>query len=139
MASKKKRLRKLKKQLLKAENKVKKSKQKIERLGRKLGKRDTHILELERRLEDRSEDRLEQASQPEFSLPDAAEFQEDSFYDAISRDALKKASFLRDRYEFHLGQNKPKPLAREEANNDLIAQYGEESGFTEQELQDVLS
>ncbi len=135
MASKKKRLRKLKKQLLKAENKVKKSKQKIERLGRKLGKRDNRMLELERRLEDR----LEQASQPEFGLPDAAEFHEDSFYDAISRDALKKASFLRDRYEFHLGQNKPKPLAREEANNDLIAQYGEESGFTEQELQDVLS
>jgi hypothetical protein len=52
---------------------------------------------------------------------------------------LRKAGFLRERYEFHLAVNKSKPAARKQANRDMMEIYGSESGFSDQELQDVLT
>lgn len=131
MASKKKKLKKLTKQLIKSQDNAKKYKRQIERLCRQLDKRETRILELQ--------NQLQQHNQSEYELVEALPPQLDPVCDEVSRDVLRKATFLRDRYEFHLAQNKTKPVARQEANNDLVAQYGIDSGFTEQELQDVLS
>ena len=58
---------------------------------------------------------------------------------AAQRASWKKHTYLRDRYEAHLNDGRTKADARSLANADLVARYGEESGFTEQDLQDILT
>ena len=58
---------------------------------------------------------------------------------AAQRASWKKHSYLRDRYEAYLNDGRKKADARGLANADLVAKYGEESGFTEQDLQDILT
>ncbi len=55
------------------------------------------------------------------------------------RKAWKQHSYLRDRYEHHLGAGRDKNEARLLANLDLRAEFGQETGYTEQELQHILS
>jgi hypothetical protein len=55
------------------------------------------------------------------------------------RFAWKQHSYLRDRYEFHLGAGATKKLARRLANEDLEREYGTDRGFTEEELNAILS
>ena len=46
---------------------------------------------------------------------------------------------LLDRYEHHLNSGRDKPSARLLANKDLLAEFGQEAGYTEEELQQILS
>ncbi|MET0086051.1 MAG: hypothetical protein ABW082_06030 [Sedimenticola sp.] len=121
-----------KKQVRAAEEKAKKLLKKIDRLDKKLAKRNEKIKDLKRQSEISAEEHEEQEAIPLDSIPDFATTN-------VSRDALRKAGFLRDRYEHHLGLNKSKRVARQDANRDLVENYGPESGFSVQELEDVLS
>ena len=55
------------------------------------------------------------------------------------RNAWKRHGYLRDRYEFHLDICQDKVRARNLADNDLRRQFGEEAGYTAQELEQILS
>lgn len=55
------------------------------------------------------------------------------------RKAWKQHSYLRDRYEYHLAAGQDKTGARLLANQDLKTEFGQEAGYTEQELQHILS
>ncbi|MCG6967870.1 MAG: hypothetical protein LJE59_15330 [Chromatiaceae bacterium] len=55
------------------------------------------------------------------------------------RSAWKQHSYLRDRYEFHLGAGATKERSRHLANEDLKQAYGTGCGFTEEELSAILS
>jgi hypothetical protein len=55
------------------------------------------------------------------------------------REAWKRFSYLRDRYEFYLAEGKNKADARVMANKDLVQSYGKEFGYTRQQLTDILS
>ena len=55
------------------------------------------------------------------------------------RAAWKQHSYLRDRYESHLGAGATKERARQLANDDLQAEYGTGIGFSEEELNAILS
>ncbi len=55
------------------------------------------------------------------------------------RSAWKQHSYLRDRYEFHLGAGASKERARRLANEDLKTEYGKDHGYTEEELSAILS
>lgn len=55
------------------------------------------------------------------------------------RAAWKQHSYLRDRYESHLGAGATKERARQLANDDLKAEYGTGIGFSEEELTAILS
>ena len=55
------------------------------------------------------------------------------------RAAWKQHSYLRDRYESHLGMGATKERARQLANDDLKAAYGTGIGFSEEELTAILS
>jgi hypothetical protein len=55
------------------------------------------------------------------------------------KEAWKKHGFLRDRYEFHLEDGQDKETARAMANQDLRDSFGDEAGYSEQELEIILS
>lgn len=129
----KKELKKLKKRALKAEEKVNKLQKKIVQLDKKLAKRNARIKDLTRQSTGKAPEAPDSSETP--SLDSIRK----SVSTDLSRDALRRAVFLRDRYEHHLRLSKPKDLARREANQDLIGNYGPETGFTDQELEDVLS
>ena len=131
MASNKKKINKLSKRLKKTQSRVEKLAQQISRLGSQLAQQDDQAQQLQ--------SNQQQGVDTSHDLPAGEAIDLDIYPDEVSQEVLRKAAFLRDRYEFHLEQDKPKPLAREAANADLVAQYGEESGFTQQELEDVLS
>jgi hypothetical protein len=56
----------------------------------------------------------------------------------LQRQNWKRFSYLRDRYEFHL-KSQSKAKARVSANQDLIRTYGEESGYSEEQLECILT
>ncbi|MEJ1296826.1 MAG: hypothetical protein RPU64_09075 [Candidatus Sedimenticola sp. (ex Thyasira tokunagai)] len=126
----KKELKQFKKKVLKADAKVKKLQQEIAQLDKRLVKRDERIKDLQRRSKGKASEKKE-----EISLENIQK----SVSIKPSRDALQKAGFLRNRYEQYLELNKAKTVARREANRDLVESYGPEAGFTDQELEDVLS
>ena len=113
-------LKQYKKKLANAEKKLKKLTRENLKLAEKLARQDTKISVEEKEV---------------FSLED---FQNPVSLDC-TRNALRRAKFLRDRYEHHLGLKKSKTAARQEANQDLVVSFGPESGFTAQELNDVLT
>lgn len=58
---------------------------------------------------------------------------------ASQRLTWKQHTYLRDRYEFHLGAGATKEDARHLANEDLKQEYGASRGYTEEELIAILS
>ena len=55
------------------------------------------------------------------------------------RNAWRRHGFLRDRYEYHLGHSDDKTAARRLAGQDLKEKFGEEAGYSEHELEQILS
>ena len=55
------------------------------------------------------------------------------------REAWKRHSFLRDRYEFHMADGHAKPESRILANRDLEKEYGASFGFSAEQLDDILT
>lgn len=106
----------------------------IRKLKKKLGARKQQTVELR--------DSLRHATPIMSAMsPSAAEIGADAGgRDAPSqRAAWKQHSYLRDRYESHLGTGVTKERARQLANDDLKARYGTGTGFSEEELTAILS
>ncbi|MCG8489699.1 MAG: hypothetical protein MI756_19680 [Chromatiales bacterium] len=55
------------------------------------------------------------------------------------RDAWRRHGYLRSRYEHYLEQNEEKTMARQHAGQDLVEKFGEEAGYTELQLEQILS
>jgi hypothetical protein len=55
------------------------------------------------------------------------------------KEAWKKHGFLRDRYEYHLENGEDKVAARGLADQDLRDAFGDEAGYSEQDLENILS
>jgi hypothetical protein len=55
------------------------------------------------------------------------------------RDAWRRHGYLRSRYEYYLEQNEEKTVARQHAGQDLVEKFGEEAGYTESQLEHILS
>ena len=55
------------------------------------------------------------------------------------REAWRRHSYLRDRYEFHLEAGEEKPTARLRANDDLVKKYGDSHGFSPDQLDGILT
>ena len=54
------------------------------------------------------------------------------------REAWKRHAFLQDRYEFHLHQGHPLEKARILANQDLMARFGNDTGYSAPQLEAIL-
>ncbi len=54
------------------------------------------------------------------------------------KSAGKRYSYLQDQYEAHLSAGMDKVRARAAANHDLITQFGEDAGYTREQLADIL-
>ncbi|MCU7803832.1 MAG: hypothetical protein KZQ96_11590 [Candidatus Thiodiazotropha sp. (ex Lucinoma borealis)] len=55
------------------------------------------------------------------------------------RDAWRQHGFLRHRYEYHMESGKEKTTARHLADKDLREKFGEDAGYSEEELEHILS
>jgi len=114
----------------------------VKRLEKELRVRDAVIQDLNRRL-DVGPGTGKTKPEPETRKPKAgSEPRQKSRKTGVAvaqRKAWKQHSFLRDRYEHHLGAGRDKNEARLLANLDLRAEFGQETGYTEQELQHILS
>lgn len=106
----------------------------VRKLKKKLNTRKQKIADLEGML-GRSPPSTEDMNPP------TAEFRNPGEKSIASshRSAWKQHSYLRDRYEFHLGAGEEKARARRLANEDLQQAYGKDCGFTEEQLSAILS
>jgi len=112
----------------------------VKRLEKELRVRDAVIQDLNRRLDVGPGTRK---TKPKTRIPKTrSEPRQKSRKTSVAvaqRKAWKQHSYLRDRYEHHLGAGRDKNEARLLANLDLRAEFGQETGYTEQELQHILS
>jgi len=124
----------LKKSAKTAKHALKIAEKQVKSLEKKITKRDRQIVNLQQMINKTSE--REQEKRPETSK-----------FTAImkkgvakgQKEAWKKYSYLRGRYEFYLEQDHDKAFAREVANRDLVNEFGEEAGYSESELLEILS
>jgi hypothetical protein len=106
----------------------------VRKLKKKLNKRKQKIADLEGML-GRSPPITEDMNSPsaEFGNPGGTSIA------SSHRSTWKQHSYLRDRYEFHLGAGEEKARARRLANEDLKQAYGKDCGYTEEQLSAILS
>ena len=129
----KKEIKQLRKRVRKAMERNLKAQQELSRLQKRIARRDAGAAaapnlgepEVRQTLEGMESEPLDEAMEVGLA--------------AAQRATWKKHTYLRDRYEVHLFDGRKKADARNLANADLVAKYGEESGFTEQDLEDILS
>jgi len=107
----------------------------VKRLEKEIRVRDAVIQDLNRRIDGRPKTRKNKTK-------NGTETRQNSGRTSVAvaqRKAWKQHSYLRDRYEYHLNAGRNKASARLLANQDLRAEYGQGAGYTEQELQHILS
>jgi KaiC/GvpD/RAD55 family RecA-like ATPase len=152
----KKQEKKLKKKLKKAKGKLKlaastsddaaieKLTDKIKKLKSALKERDELIGSLQKRLkktarDSEKRDRKNKQQKARSSTTTLLRSQQRARVGVTQRQAWKQHGFLRDRYEFHLESGKEKVSARALANQDLREAFGDEAGYSEEELENILS
>ena len=134
MANKKKLEKELKRLKKKAEVQNEDSKKKIKQLKSDLSQYEKQITKLRRKIGKNSEtDAAEESGIDPFG-----EFQNQGVA-ANHKESWKKFSYLRNRYEFFLEQRKEKTEARRLANEALIKKYDKSVGYSEDELDAILS
>lgn len=116
---------------------------KIKKLKTELKQRDELIGNLQKRL-NKSESEVENSDKKNRKpkARGAAKFlrtQRRTRIGVAQKEAWKKHGYLRDRYEYHLENGQEKGAARAMANRDLIDSFGNEAGYSEQELEVILS
>ena len=125
----------LKKKIKKLEQRLKEApkqaKKEIKRLKHALEERDRTIESLRRRLREQAP----REATGSVEIPASR----DRKLALGQKNAWKRHSFLRERYEAHLAAGHDKGQARLLANRDLMERYGEEVGFTRDELVAILS
>jgi len=109
--------------------------QEIKRLQQEISLRDQQIGDLQRKV--KKEDLKTRSGNK--TAPRTLRKSQKKSVATDQREAWKKYSYLRDRYEFYLDDDKDKTEARNLANLDLIERYGSEFGYSEQQLTDILS
>jgi hypothetical protein len=151
----KKKEKKLKKKLKKGKDKLKRNARaiddaavqtltdKIKKLETELKQRDELIGSLQKRLE-KSQAASEKSDKKERKpkARGAAKLlrtQRRTRIGVAQKEAWKKHGYLRDRYEYHLENGEQKEKARTMANRDLIDSFGDEAGYSGQELEVILS
>ncbi|MET0071642.1 MAG: hypothetical protein ABW096_16520 [Candidatus Thiodiazotropha sp.] len=117
---------------------------KIKRLKSELKDRDKLIGSLQKRLKksagksekrDHKSDKLKGRS----GAANLLRSQRTARIGVAQKQAWKQHGFLRDRYEYHLENGQAKEAARAMANQDLRDSFGGEAGYSEQELETILS
>jgi len=133
-------LKKLKKKIKKIKQKFdqefklfRKAQKEIKSLKRKLQKRDQLIADLQRQHVEKK------VSTPPPSTTTLLGETADKKLTVDYKSSLKRNKFLIECYEVHLGSVQEKDRARAMANQDLMDRYGEEFGFTKEQLGDILS
>jgi hypothetical protein len=110
----------------------------IKRLEKELRKRDEIIERLNHRLKkDKAGKGKKDKSTKHVPTPLFGKLKQR--VSVTQRWAWQRHEYLRDRYEFHLGSGQEKSQARSLADRDLRDKYGENAGYSEQELEDILS
>ncbi len=111
----------------------KKSKKEIKRLKRALKERDRIITGLQRQL-------AEQTGPSAESVESVLTLEtRDKRLVIGQKNAWKRHTFLGERYEKHLNDGRGKEQARAMANQDLMDRYGDDIGFTPEQLLVILS
>ncbi|MES9992801.1 MAG: hypothetical protein ABW098_12655 [Candidatus Thiodiazotropha sp.] len=152
----KKKDKKLKKKLKKGKGKLKHSAtvsgdaviqtltDKIKKLKAELKDRDELIGNLHKRLKksDSKGEKSDKKDKKRKQIGTATNFlrsQRTARIGVTQKHAWKQHGFLRDRYEFHLENGQAKDAARAMANQDLRDSFGDEVGYSQQELETILS
>lgn len=112
--------------------------QRIKKLERKLKQRESIIDALTRQVKE-SKTRKNKKRKPGKSVSTNLFNQPTNRVAIAQRKAWRRHGYLRDRYEFHLGDGQDKTTARILADKDLREKFGEDAGYTEQELEQILS
>lgn len=114
-------------------------KSKIKRLEEVVAKRDQTIEELKGKLIESENQKKRKKRNAGSGAAKLLRAQRSNRVGLSQRDAWKRHGFLRDRYEYHLEQNEDKMVARHLAGQDLKEQFGEEAGYSAQQLEQILS
>lgn len=112
--------------------------QRIKKLERKLKQRDSTIEELIHQLNE-SKARKNKKRKPGKSVSKTLFSQQTTRVAIDQRKAWRRHGYLRDRYEYHLSEGQDKANARILADKDLRGKFGEDAGYSEQELEQILS
>lgn len=113
-------------------------KQKIKRLEAELKHCENTIEALRHQVKDNKTEKSKKRK-PGNSAVKSLRAQQSNTVAVAQRNAWKRHRYLRDRYDFHLENSHDKPSARDLADKDLRQEYGEEAGFSKQELEHILS
>ncbi|MBT2990250.1 MAG: hypothetical protein B6D72_00075 [gamma proteobacterium symbiont of Ctena orbiculata] len=117
---------------------------KIKRLKSELKDREKLIGSLQKRLQKSAgkSERSDNKNDKQKGISGAAKLlrsQRTARIGVAQKQAWKQHGFLRDRYEYHLENGQEKETARVMANQDLRDSFGDEAGYSEQELENILS
>ena len=116
-------------------------KSKIKMLEAVLKKREQTITKLKRKLVESEElkEKKQKKSKPGSGAAKLLRAQRSNSVGLSQRDAWRRHGFLRHRYEYHLEQNEDKAIARQLAGQDLKEKFGEPAGYSELQLEQILS
>ncbi|MCG8089478.1 MAG: hypothetical protein JAY62_06995 [Candidatus Thiodiazotropha endolucinida] len=129
------------KQVKQKSAKLSELKSRIKMLEAVVEKRERTIAKLKTKL-DESHSRKEKKAGKQKSPGGAAKLlrsQRSTRVGLTQRDAWRRHGYLRSRYEYYLEQNEEKTAARQHAGEDLVEKFGEEAGYTELQLEQILS
>ncbi|HEB97710.1 MAG TPA: hypothetical protein ENI96_14905 [Sedimenticola thiotaurini] len=124
--------RRLERRLCRLEQRNRKLKKRMKRLARGLEERGRTIASLQRKLERRRSGAADTAP----ALRAAAGKGSPALQ---HRNAWQRHAFLRERYEEHQRGGCERQRARELANRDLIGRFGDEAGYTAEQLESILT
>lgn len=117
---------------------IKALKQKIQKLEKELSKRKRLIEELYGQLK-KDKTGKGKKSKSAKNVPNPLFKGQTKRVGVVQKQAWRRHGYLRDRYEFHLGEGQDKSNARVLADKDLRDRYGEDAGYTELELEQILT
>lgn len=129
----KKKIKKLTQKLDQQATASKKTKKEIKRFKRELEIRDQVIADFQQQLANK------QGEAPKSLDSILLADEEDRKLAVDHKNTWKKHRFLCERYDVHLDSGQGKNNARTMANEDLVERYGNEAGFTTEQLCDILS
>lgn len=125
--------RKLERRLCRQERRIDKLKKQVKRQSKALAERDRALGELRRQLEENNSGARK---------PARAVLQSSARGRNLAlqhRNAWQRHTYLRERFEEHLGSGCKRQQAREQANRDLMARYGDDAGYTSEQLESILT
>ena len=137
-----------------AEKELKKGKKKAEKVAKpgklkesaKALRKEIHRLTQELQLKDDQLKALKQGAQADSAAVNDLDMLADFLHESSDTGSIserkkiwERHQYLRSRYEAHLEAGLLKPAARRSADADLRDRYGDETGYTEEQLDSILS